>query len=349
MAVEKSSNNTSLGLSALYEIPLGLGSLLMFKALRTSVITLGRLAYTSKPDAFKRWNILSGETLEKPQQLPRYMMTAPRWNPHAAVSAAGPVRVNKEVVLELNDDIDQVPYWYFGVWHFPSFESKGYVSSWNKPDDKRITLSLPPGDYYIACRYYHPPKDVSYPSVLVDGNEIIATTDYSGNINSFYNNLAVRDNLFYRLTQFHVYVMLKYQKLFSKRLVNKHFLPVGNEDTDYIYGIVEKDDILCFSMDEAWLKRHNVFCTVYNLSSLPVDIFEITSADFVSRKVPGRGFYLVRVMCFQGLQDRYDDEIEVTIKKEYSGNVTPLLASPQSQSLNSESPKSISDKSTPPK
>lgn len=284
-------------LRAVYELPLGLASFTLFKLLRKLVCRIGQVAYRNKPELFQHWNILSGDVLEKRHQLSRYMVTAPRWNPHAAVATAGPIEVEREVTINLDDTVDKVGYWYFGALHFPTFASTGYVSSLTgRNKNGGLTLLLPRGNYYIVCRYYGWPETVHYPAISADGKEVIAPVEVSGKMNDFYPNLPALGNAAYRASQYHTYVMLKYRSLFSERFVHKHLLPVGNEDTRYIYGTAERGEALSVTVDPALFRDQSLFCCCYNIASLPIMYTEINEPEYVTKPLPCKAIYLIRIM-----------------------------------------------------
>lgn len=284
-------------LRAFYELPLGLTSFALFNLLHKVVRRIGCSAYRKKPALFSRWNILCGEVLDQPHQLSRYIVIAPRWNPHAAVASAGPFPVTKEITLEISDAISGVGYWFFGAYPFPKFGSANYVSSLTKADSNgRISLQLEKGDYYLACRYYGLPEQVRYPAIWVDGKEIIPTTQASNNMNDFYPTLPQRGKPLYRAAHYHAYVMLKYSGLFSAAFVKKHLLPVGNEDTVYLYGTVKKGAVLCIRFPQTVLNDHHIYCTCYNTASLPVFISNVETPEFLSDPLICNSMYLIRVM-----------------------------------------------------
>ena len=287
---------------AFYEVPLGLASFVFFKALRGLVVRTGRAAYHKSPEVFRRWNVLSAEVLSRPHQLSRYLVIAPRWNPHSAVGSAGPVPVKRELTIDQSEICEGVGYWFFGVHGFPSFRSAGYVSSLNQATakDGKITFRLPPGDYYIGCRYYGWPGKVRYPAISIDGVQVISGVDMPGDMNDFYPMLHLRERAIYRAAHYHMYVMLKYRSLLSPAWVEQHLLPVGNEDTDYLYGAARAGQMLRFAIEPALLQDHRVFCTIYNTASLPVMFFELTEAESFSSALPCNGAYLVRVMRMSG-------------------------------------------------
>ncbi len=287
-------------LRGVYEVPLGLASLAGHQFMRKLVYRFGQRAYRRSPETFRRWNVLSGELLDQPHQLSRYMIVAPRWNPHAVVGSAGPIRVERELAIDCAGMGPGVEYWSFGAYHFPSFKPMAHVSSLSRdPGAGTIRLALPPGDYYVGCRLYARPgveRALHYPALEVDGAKAIEPFDIEPGANDFYAGLARQGGRIYRAIHFHMFVLLKYRGLLPTGFVERTLLPVGNEDTRYVYGIVRRGEVLTIASDPVLLAACRVFCTVYDTASMPIAAFEVTDPAHVSAPVPARGIYLIRLM-----------------------------------------------------
>ena len=87
-------------LALLWERPLGLASRSLFLAVRAvlrRIVTykLRRGRETS------RWQLLSGELLQRRFALPVVMTEGPRWNTHAAIGRVGPLDVSASLAIDV--------------------------------------------------------------------------------------------------------------------------------------------------------------------------------------------------------------------------------------------------------
>jgi hypothetical protein len=288
------------GLAVLWELPLGAGSLLFQRAIRWVVVRIGLRHYRSHPDEFRRWRVLGRDYLDAPQGLARYMLIGPRWNVHAVVASAGPLRVERSVSLDRAALADSAEYWAVGAKHFPSFREEAQYSSLTHPDsNSRLEFELPPGDYYITSRYYIWSDRPVLPPVLVDGREMVPATEFAPDVNEFYDDLQNRGRLFYRCVHYYVYALLKWRGLLSGAWVHRELLPVGNVETEFHYGVVRRGQRLRVRVDPGVFVAHRVYCAIYDQASLPIHWFEITEAEQTGPPSQRNGVYLVRVVQIQ--------------------------------------------------
>ena len=285
-----------LSLVVIWELPLAALSLLFHRTIKFVVIRLGLRHYRVNPGAFMRWRVLSRDYLESPHSLARYMLVGPRWNTHAIVATAGPFRVERTVSMDLGALIRSAQYWAVGAKHFPSFEDEAQVGSLTHAAAESLTLELPPGDYYIACRYYLWSDKPVFPAVCVDGQERAQAVEISSDVNEFYQDLQQRSTAFYLCVHYYVHALVKWRRLFSEAWIRRELLPVGNQETRFHYGVLRKGEGLEFRIDPAMLETHRVYCTVYDRASFPFLWFEIAEAECAGPSCARAGVYLVRVV-----------------------------------------------------
>jgi hypothetical protein len=115
-------------------------------------------------------------------------------------------------------------------------------------------------------------------------------------VNEFYSRLASRSGLFYRCLHYYVYILVKYAWLFPQRLVEREFLPVGNPDTQFYYGVVPARQTLHLELGAAALATHEVYLTVYDLASFPTSWCRIAEPACSTDASPKDRLYLVRIL-----------------------------------------------------
>ncbi len=283
--------------SLLWQLPLGLASLVFFKTVRDVVLLLGWRHFRTHPEEFLSWNILSRQRLEAPRQLLRTVVTAPRWNNHAVIASGGPVPVKHTVVMDAEALGESAGYWFLTAFAFPRFTATEHLSSFSHPKDAGpVVMTLPPGNYYISLRYYDPTERLRFPGIEVDGRELVVETEVPGDVNAFYQDLHRRSRLLYVCLHYYIYVALRWQRLLPAAWVKREVLPVGNADTNFLYGPLERGQALAFRCDPGVWHGHRVYVTTYNLASLPVLGFEVKEPVFTGPTCTQRGFYVVRVV-----------------------------------------------------
>ena len=157
-------------------------------------------------------------------------------------------------------------------------------------------IRLSPGNYYISFRYYEPGERLRFPAIVVDGRQLVPEVEVPGNVNAFYEDFHRRSNRFYICLQYYVYVAIRWQRILPAAWIKRELLPVGNPDTDFLYGIVEPGQALAFRCDPQLWQSHRVYVTAYNLASFPMLGFEVKEPVFTGPTFTQRGFYVVRVV-----------------------------------------------------
>jgi hypothetical protein len=135
---------------------------------------------------------------------------------------------------------------------------------------------------------------VTLPSLSIDGKPTVESIQISSRINDFYGDLKNRQSFFYRALHYYMRVLLL-TRWWPPAFVAKQFLSVGNPDTQFLYGTIDRHEALEVSLDPTLLRSHDAYFTIYNRASFPVDWGRITEPRFKSRTSPETGFYLIRI------------------------------------------------------
>ena len=161
---------------------------------------------------------------------------------------------------------------------------------------QRVQLNA--GTYLITIRYYYCRNGGEFPAVNIDGLSSINSCTIQEELQSYPECLERIRNystLFYLCLHYYVYFILLRQKLFVNSFVKREFLPVGNTETTFFYGILKKGETIKIDITQRLLTHSLVFFTFYNRGSFPVCWEEITQKVYRSQQMPCSGYYLLRV------------------------------------------------------
>jgi len=286
----------SPGLAAIYELPLSLASLALFFATRWALKKLLNRYHRRNVAQALQWHLLSAEFLARPGALAVFLTTAPRWNPHAIVATAGPLEVRTALSIRTDIARQSASEWFFVLYSHPNRATVATVSCLTAAESGWVDFKIPgPGRFLVGARYYGATANAEFPPMRVDGTERVAAVKVPGGNNDFYRDLGLRGSWFFACLSYHVYPILKYQ-CFSRLWIDRIFLPVGNPETRFRYGVIEAGERLNCLMDLNHFDTHRFFVTIYSRISLPVVWYEVRAdTQGAGQPSPGRGFYLIRI------------------------------------------------------
>lgn len=288
-----------LDIELLWEIPQAFLSLIFFKTIRLLLRTIANInAIFNKKTVF-RWLVYSDEMLRKPLILPAILVTGPRWNPHAIAAGAGPFDVKESLAIEVKSCVASAKSWSIGIYTFPQAKAIKHIASHysNNLEEQWNQLKLKPGKYTLGLRYYHwSDQKVDLPAINVDDQTIINTQSINlQDVNNYLENLTARDNFFYRCLNYYIFTLLICQKWLPKEWVRQEYLPVGDTNNEFLYGVIYKNHSLILELNLVLLDNYDVYLTIYNRSSLPVIWHQIKEKKYTIPAIKQDGFYLVRI------------------------------------------------------
>ena len=279
------------------EAPLAIASLGVFWMARGLLRRLVNLHVRRHAKDCDVWQRLDGAYVARPGVLPVLLTNAPRWNPHAFIASAGPWEVQRSIEIHTRTARASAGSWFLVVYSFPDRKAVGSVSCLNSSGADWEAFTVPhPGRYLIGARLYQPSAEALFPALRVDGAERVQPRLAPPGMNEFYSGLMARRRAFYYCLSSHVYAMLRYRRLLPRSLVERVFLPVGNPETRFHYGTIQKGECLCFRFNPALLDSYDLYVTIYSRHSLPVVWYRVLDpADSLAPPSPAAGYYLVRV------------------------------------------------------
>ena len=238
------------------------------------------------------------EKFKVPGSLTYVMLNAPRWNTHAIIATIKPFKVLDRIEFTGLSSLNSCKSWTVVIYKQPSNKTVAYFSNLSISNGKYSYLcTLPIGIYTIGMRIYEASFPIQLPNVVVDHNKTVIRKRKLVNMPSFYpKKIFNRKSLFY--SSIHAYIHLAMLKEIDKGqlFVQNEYLPVGNPETLFKYGIIEKGCILQIQVNEEILNNCLVYITRYNYSSFPIYSRKIISKDLSIDDLPYGSTYLLRII-----------------------------------------------------
>lgn len=280
----------------IWEFPLALVSFLFHGLVKTFMRAVLVLHDSRNKREAQKWIVLSkDDMLARPGALPLIMTTAPRWNTHAILATLSPVLVNNYVEIETAAAERSAGSWTIVVGTYPEHRTVTSVGSLSSGlTSAKTRIDLPSGKYWFALRYYEWHAKVELPAVDADGRRVAATQPVSVTTNDFYVDLHKHSGLFNLALHYYVFVLLRYRTSFPESFVKREFLPVGNPETEFIFGALRKGEELRGHIAPQALGGWSVLLTVYNRASFPIRSDDLKTSE-LKFTAPADCMYLFRV------------------------------------------------------
>jgi len=287
--------------ASVYEVPLALASYGLFRATRLLLQMLSRLHQARHPGQARAWQLFDAKFLARPGALPVLLTTAPRWNPHATIATLGPIQINREISFEADTARAACPSWFFVLYSHPNRRTLACVSSLDTTSSGWLSIRVPSsGRYLLAARYYGLQADARFPAVRIDGQPLTDGAPAPRDTNRFYEALHRRACPFYYCLAYHCWPMLHSSRL-PRPFVERTFLPVGNPETEFRYGTIERGQRVDCRMNASHFETWNLFVTIYSRHSLPVLWYQVSPGQQgPGTPSPVQGFYLIRLQRTSG-------------------------------------------------
>ncbi|MBI4614803.1 MAG: hypothetical protein HY720_14425 [Planctomycetes bacterium] len=289
-------------LSLAADLTLALPSLAVFRAARLILERAMDRHYRALPELARTWQVLGEETLRHPLALATILVLAPRWNPHAITAGAGPLDVSDSVAIRAATARASAAAWTFVVYSSPGHHTVAVLGSRESPGAEWASLRLPPGRYRLAMRYYRWTGAPELPAVRVDGEELVPSRPVPPGANDFYRDLARSRgpalDLFLAFLHAHARALLSlsrhFPRLFPRAFVDSVYVPVGNPETRFLYGPLDRGERMSLDLDHDLLATQDVYLTLYDRRSLPVFWCPLNQPADEPPRAPATGSYLVR-------------------------------------------------------
>jgi hypothetical protein len=224
------------------------------------------------------------------------MTSGPRWNPHAILAGAGPFTVQDSVSVDTEQASASAKSWTLVFYRFPDHRTVAHIGTLQGPFVKGPqSVKLAPGKYSIALRYYHWSDSITFPEIFADGALAIPSRSISAGNNDFYRDLQKQRSRFYLWLHYYVYNLLRGTASIPGASTDREFLPMGNPETEFRYGALQRGESLRVHLPTGMLTTHDVYFTLYTRDSFPARWYQIQENDHVTETAREDGFYLLRV------------------------------------------------------
>jgi hypothetical protein len=292
-------------LTAICEIVLAPLSFLVYRVTRSGMRRLVQAHDRAHPAQATTWRTLDGQAVRKPFNLLALMTSAPRWNTHALIALAGPLRVQHTVRIHTAMAAESAEAWTIVVHAEPAHRIVASIGSLDAIRDKPWrAIELPPGTYRLALRYYRWSAQAELPAVETDGKLTIPPLAVPAGNNDFYDGLARRSTFLYLVMHSYVCTLLRYRRWLPRSFVEREYLPAGNPQTTFRYGFLQAGTSLLIELNPGLLRTHDVYFTAYNRASLPVLWYPLTDSTHSTPPFPATGSYLIRIHAKASAQNR---------------------------------------------
>jgi hypothetical protein len=274
-------------------------SFLLYRLTRLGVRRALQVRGRAETGQATAWRILDGAVVREPFHLLALMTTAPRWNTHALIALAGPLQVERGLRIHAATAARSAPAWTVVVHAEPDLRIVASTGSVSTSDTSSgapwQAVELAPGRYRLVLRYYRWSGPAELPAIEVDGVPTVDSQEVPAGANDFYHDLAKRRSLLYTGMHSYIRTLLRYRRWLPRSFVEREYLPAGNPQTTFSYGLLEAGTRLTIRMHNGLRDTHDAYFTGYNRASLPVLWYPLTEREHVIAHVPVNGSYLIRV------------------------------------------------------
>lgn len=286
-------------LALLPQLPLAVGSWLLYRLARGVVDLIAPRLQASSRASASQWRVHSAALFARPGVFPILLVKGPRWNPHATLAMAGPFPVERRLSVELEPVRASATAWSIVIYDYPGANTVAHLgSATGAPPAAAHTFELPPGKYVVSVRYYEWNRTPRLPAVTADDAPVLPGRDLDPDTNDFYRDLIRRRGALSRCLHFYVYPLLRLAPWLPRRWVEREYLPVGNPETSFRYGVVEPGERLVLRPSRRLLAGHGIYVCRYSRDSLPLDWRRVTDLEVRLDPARERGFYVVRLHQF---------------------------------------------------
>lgn len=277
------------------EIPLAISSFLFAKVNKFLIGNLYSFYLKINQKKANQWRVIDSQLVSSAINMGVLMTKAPRWNTHAIIGTLGPFVVENELSLEVASANNSAQSWFAIFYDFPNYNTVDTIASKVENQEQWQSIKLKKGKYTIGLRYYNYGEKLILPAVKIDGKEFTPTKEIPNDSNGFYHSIINKRNWYFLAIHYYIYTVLKFRKYLPESFVKYEFLPVGAIDTKFYYDALDMGEILTIEVDQNTLDKYDIYVTVYDRCSLPVQWFTLKNLQEKTKPLHNKGYYLIRV------------------------------------------------------
>lgn len=285
-----------------WQLPLAILSYCWFRSIRwvmCQVVAKKKNKERSvKGDSFV-WVELSEALRNIPLIRPYTMVTGPRWNCHALMLVVGLFKVRSCIEIDVATARKSAKQWTIVI-YAKDYQTESFVSYLDVPRDTDwYRVELTTNNCLICIRYYNVEETIVCPAIKIDGELLINKRPLPANQMQMYESYltSVKNyrNFLYLWMHYYLYPLLEWRKYFPDDFVKRQYLPMGNPDTEFLFGSIKKQEYVHFTFEQKLFNAANLYITLLNNGSFPVFWDSIKQVDYRSPKMPCNGTYLIRI------------------------------------------------------
>ncbi|AFZ46043.1 hypothetical protein Cyast_0059 [Cyanobacterium stanieri PCC 7202] len=277
------------------EIPLAISSFLFAKVNKFLIGNLYSIYLKINQKKANQWRVIDNQLVSSAINMGVLMTKAPRWNTHAIIGTLGPFAVENELSLDIASANNSAQSWFAIFYDFPNYNTVDTIASKVDNREQWQSIKLKKGKYTIGLRYYNYAEKLTLPAVKIDGKKFTSTKEIPNDSNGFYHSIISKKNWYFLAIHYYIYTVLKFRKYLPESFVKYEFLPVGAIDTKFYYDALDMGEILTIEVDQNTLDKYDIYVTVYDRCSLPVQWFTVKSLQEKTKPLHNKGYYLIRV------------------------------------------------------
>eukprot|EP00967_Tisochrysis_lutea_P000091 scaffold134_cov29-Tisochrysis_lutea.AAC.2 len=291
---------------AAVEIPLSLSSYLLYVVYRAFLLsirdgTLAREPCFGWTDSLYASLVAPGE--RKFGAVSAAIAFGPRWNTHTNVHTLRvEMPASGEAVFEVENLRQSGFSWQIVVYDERQTTLATLSVAQQGPEWLQLHVHARRVAHLLIRPYVFGDRtSVVLPRVRLNGEDVAGCVQFSRERLHFNHQLREYEYAHFWALQWHVYPLLCCSSWLPPKLVRRVYLPVGNPETQWLYGPVHEGYALCFVVDERVLSEHLVFCTVYDRASFPVQpCISIEASTRTLEVCEADGFWATRVVRKDG-------------------------------------------------
>ncbi|AUC59717.1 hypothetical protein AA637_00540 [Cyanobacterium sp. HL-69] len=264
-----------------------------------------------------QWRVIDNQLVSSAINMGVLMTKAPRWNTHAIIGTLGPFMVENDLSLEVASANNSAKSWFAIFYSFPNYDTIDTIASKVDNQEQWQSIKLKKGKYTIGLRYYNYGEKLTLPAVRIDGKEFTPTKKIPNDSNGFYKTIIQKKNWYFLAIHYYIYTVLKLKIYLPDSFVKYEFLPVGAIDTKFYYDALDKGEILTIEVDQNTLNKYDIYITIYDRTSLPIQWFQLKDLTEKTKPVTNKGYYLIRVRN-QGKPPQEFTDLHITLNTSFN-------------------------------
>ncbi len=254
------------------------------------------------------------------------LLFGPRWNTHTNVNALAILPKGRKTTLTVENV--KAPGFSWQIVAYGNHMNRDTIGKCGKLAAGGDTFEFPvetkapyPTQFSLAIRSYlfDGTKEATLPKIWMDGELLNKEpSTFSKDKLAFNYDLRKAQKAHHLALHFYIWPLLCFRRFFTEHFVRWQYLPVGNPETQWLYGPTFAGYALNFKVDAEIHADHLVFCSVYSRASMPtLPCNEILELDQTLPTCDEDGYWAMRCVRKDGAttSEAVLEKIKVTLNR----------------------------------